>query len=373
MIKVKNLTNEEIEENYVKLRDRMNELSFGYCPTESGVEFVLLKRFFSPEETAYWLEMEIDTYFIAQQYAEKTGIPLEKASELLEDMSLRGLLYRVRRGGRAEYHVVPIAHGVYEFNLNHLEEKEWTGGLATHFGEGMLQQVYDVNIPFYRAVPINMDVVKGSEVYPYDDIVEQVKQYKVFAVSTCACRQLLKTCGALNLEKGFDMETCITCGEMAEFYLENGIAREITEDEVLEILKRSADKGMILQTSFSKASEIICSCHAEGCGILQAAKAFGGSATKNISNYRMEQDQEICISCGKCVERCPMQALTMNEENKPVADSSCVSCGQCVSVCPVDAKVLVKKESVVELPDDIFDVYRQMQEYRKAEGNPSKK
>lgn len=174
MIDVKNLTNEQIEENYVKLRDRMNELSFGYCPTESGVEFVLLKRFFTPEDTAYWLEMETDTYFSAQEYADRAGISLEKASEVLESMAKRGLLYRVRRGGRAEFHVVPVAHGVYEFNLNYLHEKEWTAGLATHFGEGMLQQVYDVNIPFYRAVPINMDVVKGSEIYPYDDIVTQV-------------------------------------------------------------------------------------------------------------------------------------------------------------------------------------------------------
>lgn len=170
------------------------------------------------------------------------------------------------------------------------------------------------------------------------------------------------------------METCITCGEMAEFYLENGIAREITLEEVLAILKRSADRGMILQTVYSKASEIICSCHAEGCGILQAAKAFGGPATKNISNYQIEFEGEACISCGQCVERCPMYALKMDEDNKPVeADTSCVSCGQCVAVCPANARVLVKKESVEELPKDIFDAYRQMQVYRKAEGNLSKK
>ncbi|UWG96312.1 4Fe-4S binding protein [Dehalobacter sp. DCM] len=371
MLKVENLTPTEIEENYVTLRDRMNALSFGYCPTESGIEFVLLKRFFTPEDVAYWLEMETDTYFTAQRYAEITGLPLEKASSVLEDMSHRGLLYRVRRGGRAEYYVVPVAHGVYEFNLNHLDEKEWTMGLAGHFGQGMLQQVYDVNIPFYRSVPINMDVVKGSEVYPYDDIVKQVKQYSVFGVSNCTCRHLNKTVGAPDM--GFDMETCITCGEMAEFYLENGIAREITVDDVLAILKRSTEKGMVIQCVYSKNSEIICSCHVDGCGILQAAKVFGGSATKKISNYTLEQNRDACISCGKCVVRCPMHAITMDAENKPVTDSSCVSCGQCVSVCPVQAKVLVKKESVEIIPDSIFDTYISMQEYRKSEGNLSKK
>jgi len=369
MINVKNLTTKEIEENYVKLRDRMNELSFGYAPTDSGIEFVLLKRFFTPEDVVYWLEMETDKYFTAQSYAELTGLELEKAAQILEDMSHRGLLYRVRRGGRAEFYVVPIAHGVYEFNLDKVEEKEWTMGLAGHMGEGMLQQVYNADIPFYRSVPINMDVVKGSEVYPYDDIVEQVSQYDTFAVSPCVCRALNKVCGAPDA--GFPSETCITCGEMAEFYIENGIAREITKEDVLQILKNSADIGMILQCVHSKSNEIICSCHVDGCGILQAAKLFPGNANRNISHYRIEHDVDSCSGCGTCVQRCPMHAVTLDGEDKAVTDASCVGCGQCVSACPKNGRILVKKakEEVAELPDTIFDGYKVMQVFRKTQGD----
>ena len=373
MRNINNLTEKEIESNYVELRDRMNELSFGYAPTESGIEFVLLKRFFTPQDTAYWLEMETDKYFIAQQFAERSGLSIDMAEEVLENMSHRGLLYRVRRGGRAEFHVVPVAHGVYEFNLNHLDETEWTTSLAGHMGQGLLNQVYNAEIPFYRSVPINMDVVKGSEVYPYDDIVEQVKQYKKYAVSNCTCRELNKICGAPD--QGFPMETCITCGEMAEFYIENDIAKEINEDEVFKILKNSSDAGMVIQCVHSKSSEIICSCHVEGCGILQAAKLFPGNANKNISHYIIEFDKDQCTGCGACVKRCPMHAITMDAENKPVTDSSCIGCGQCVSVCPEHARILVKKDKseVRDLPDTIFDAYVEMQEYRKADGDLSGK
>ena len=50
----------EAADIYVKLRDRMNSIAFGYGPTKSGAEFALLKRFFTPEDAAYVLEMELD-------------------------------------------------------------------------------------------------------------------------------------------------------------------------------------------------------------------------------------------------------------------------------------------------------------------------
>ncbi len=369
MVDVDNLTPEQIEDNYIKVRDRLNELSFGYTPTESGIEFGLIKRFFTPEDAAYWLEMDTTEYFTAQMFAEQVDIPLEKASEILESMAHRGLLYRVRRGGRAEFRVVPAAHGVYEFNLNHLDEMGWTTSLAGHMGEGLLQQVYNAKIPFYRSVPLNLDVVQGGEVYPYDDIVEQVHQYQKFGVSICTCRQLNKNVGAPDM--GFPMETCITCGEMAEFYLENGLAREIDADEVLQILQEGRDAGMVIQCVCSKSSEIICLCHVDGCGILQAAKMFPGNANKNISHYRITCDYDLCDGCGDCVDRCTMHAITLDENEKPVTDASCVGCGQCAYICPQHARILVKKDpsEIEELPESIFDAYRVMQDFRKTEGD----
>ena len=169
------------------------------------------------------------------------------------------------------------------------------------------------------------------------------------------------------------METCITCGEMAEFYIENGIAKEIDQNRVLEILKNSTDAGMVIQCVHSKSSEIICSCHVAACGILQAAKMFPGNACKNISHYEIQMS-DTCSGCGKCVTRCPMQSIKLEDGNKAVTDLSCVGCGQCVPVCPEHSRILAKKDKTVlrELPDTIFDAYEEMQEYRKTEGDLAK-
>ncbi len=56
---------------------------------------------------------------------------------------------------------------------------------------------------------------------------------------------------------------------------------------------------------------------------------------------------EECIGCGKCVEVCPVDALSLNDEEKAQVDGEkCISCGVCISTCPTDAietKVTVQK------------------------------
>ncbi len=362
-----NLTEDQKGKIYVQLRDRFNELSFGYKPTESGVEFALLKRFFSPEDAIHMLEMEVDKFFTAEEYAKVSGRESTEAANILDDMSHRGLLFRIRRGNEPQYHVMPVAHGFYEFNLNHIEP-EWVKSLFAHFGEGMLSTVYDAGIPFYRSVPINTEVVAGSSVLPYDDIEKQVRKNSVFAVSPCVCRLAARTAGAPDC--GHRLETCITMGEMAEFYKENEIGRPITMEEVLDILHKSVEEGMIIQCCNSKESEIICSCSLCCCGILQAAKYFPGDAIGNISHYKISVESDKCDGCELCVSKCPMQAIRMNEDGISVTDDSCVACGNCVALCKNGARVLVQKseEEIRELPDTIFDTYMEMQDLRRAKG-----
>lgn len=370
MAKTTGWTEEQIENLYVQVRDRMHTQAFGYVPTESGTEFILIKRFFSPEDAYNWLKMPIDVFFTADNFAENAEITTAEALEILEDMAHRGLLYRVRRGGRAEFRIMPVAHGVYEFNLDKVEA-EWGIGLGMHLQQGEGKIMFEANYPFYRTVPVKTDLVEDGDIFPYDDIVERLDQYNVFALSPCVCRELNAALGALS---DFPMETCVSCGEMAEFYLENKIGREITKEEVVEILKKSVELGMVIQTCCSKASEIICSCHSTACGILSSAKAFPGIALKNVSRYRIETKEELCNGCGVCAERCPMTCIEI-VDGKPVTGDCCVSCGQCAYACPTKARVLVKKDASEydQIPDTIFDTYLEMQNYRRTQGDLAEK
>lgn len=45
-----------------------------------------------------------------------------------------------------------------------------------------------------------------------------------------------------------------------------------------------------------------------------------------------------CVGCGTCVDECPVEAISMNDDNIAVVDADeCTDCGSCVDVCPTDA------------------------------------
>ncbi|WP_135612859.1 4Fe-4S binding protein [Methanococcoides sp. AM1] len=49
-------------------------------------------------------------------------------------------------------------------------------------------------------------------------------------------------------------------------------------------------------------------------------------------------NRDECVGCGVCVDDCPAEAITMDEENIAVVDAGkCTECGICVDSCPSEA------------------------------------
>ncbi|MEW5693436.1 MAG: 4Fe-4S binding protein [Candidatus Hydrogenedentota bacterium] len=47
-----------------------------------------------------------------------------------------------------------------------------------------------------------------------------------------------------------------------------------------------------------------------------------------------------CISCGACVEQCPVDAITQDETQFTIDKELCIDCDACTAVCPVNAIVV---------------------------------
>ncbi len=45
-----------------------------------------------------------------------------------------------------------------------------------------------------------------------------------------------------------------------------------------------------------------------------------------------------CVGCGTCVDECPSEAISMNDEDIAVINADeCTDCGMCVDACPTEA------------------------------------
>jgi len=51
---------------------------------------------------------------------------------------------------------------------------------------------------------------------------------------------------------------------------------------------------------------------------------------------KAEVDKEKCLGDGNCVEVCPVDAITIENE-KAVINDDCIACGACVAECPEEA------------------------------------
>ena len=44
-----------------------------------------------------------------------------------------------------------------------------------------------------------------------------------------------------------------------------------------------------------------------------------------------------CVSCGTCVDGCPVEAISEGASHYEINQDVCISCGTCIENCPADA------------------------------------
>ena len=74
-----------------------------------------------------------------------------------------------------------------------------------------------------------------------------------------------------------------------------------------------------------------------------------------------------CVACGRCVETCPIDVITLSEaEGIKIDREHCTLCGLCVEACPNQALELVGSEMTV---DELFrEVEKDSPFYRRSNG-----
>jgi NAD-dependent dihydropyrimidine dehydrogenase PreA subunit len=318
---------------YEKLRKHLDSLPTGFPKTESGVEMKILKRIFSEEEAEMACQI---TLF--PETADKVAARLKKdpdeVADLLYRMSRKGQILRFKIKDAYHYMSAMFIVGIFEYQVGNLDP-EIVGLFEQYAQEAMYRQMILPETPQLRVVPVEESLAPALEVAPYDEIRKIVASQKVIALADCICRKMNgikgKPCHAA-------LESCLIFGAVGEFYIENGIGRKISAEEALDLLRRNEDAGLVPSPfNTQTAGGGVCSCCSCCCEMLKAVKLDSRPSRVVKSNYFAAVQEDLCTGCEICLDRCQMEAISMEGDSAAIDLDRCVGCGLCVTTCPAEA------------------------------------
>jgi len=347
---------------FERLREHLDNLPVGFPKTKSGVELRILKRLFTEEEAELATKLTYipETIDVIAQRAERTP---EEIKPVLQRLAGKGLIFRSQKGGVTQYRAEWFAIGIYEHQVNNMT-KELAEDFEQYMEEGLREElITTADPPQLRVIPVAASLSPTMGILPHEDAREIVKKQSKIAVAPCICKLEKK---ALGEKCDKPEEVCMVFSSGAYYYIENGYGREITVDEALEILDQAHDAGLVCSPSNDQKGFVICNCCGCHCGVLTNLKKLPNPATLVASNYYAEVDADSCTGCQTCLDRCQMDAITMEGDLAQINLDYCIGCGLCVTTCPSDALSLKRKDkSELSVPPaNAFELYREIGEKR---------
>ena len=197
--------------------------------------------------------------------------------------------------------------------------------------------------------------VKTEQVLPYDDVRAILLASRTFNIRDCICRAQQDQLGSRECD--FPLNMCLN------FSSEERAAGpgDISRDEALAILEKSEQLGLVHTVSnVMHGVGYVCNCCGCCCALLRSINELGIENSVAAANYFAEIDPEICASCGTCISRCQVHAISEGQYASVVDRARCIGCGLCVTGCPNDAARLERKPvSDTVLPPVDFSAWEQ--------------
>jgi Pyruvate/2-oxoacid:ferredoxin oxidoreductase delta subunit len=242
--------------------------------------------------------------------------------------------------------------GLYEYSVEKIDEE-----LAVLFKEyyeaAYCEEMGASGVPGFKVLPIAENIETDTVLFPFLKLKEEVEKAKKISVADCICRK-----EALLVGEGCDhpMETCLSFGVAAEYYIENGIGREITAAEAVTILEEADKAGLVHAGVNTTHLSNICNCCPCCCASMKGITIRGYDKHGYLNAlFEAVIDEEGCVGCEDCIERCPVGAISVGDV-ATVEREKCLGCGLCAGACESEAITLRLREDREEPFDRMLDL-----------------
>jgi Na+-translocating ferredoxin:NAD+ oxidoreductase subunit B len=334
---------------YEALATHLDSLPAGFPRTDSGVEMRILRRLFTPADA----ELAVHLTVIPEEarvVARRAGLVPADAARRLDELDRKGLIMRIEEAGEPpRYMAMQYAVGFWESQVNRLTPELVAD--AEEYESSYLQPAHWGKAPQMRTIPVHKSIDTRQEILPYEMAEELARGYARLAVVNCICRQAMRLVGR---GCGKPEESCLAFGAAADYVVRVGRGRQVSLAETLEILQRADDAGLVLQPGNARNALFLCTCCGCCCGVLRTLKRHPQPARIVSSPFRAQLDAPACNGCGRCTQRCQMDAIQLADKKAQLVVDRCIGCGLCVTTCPTHALSLVRKPAAEQavIPQD---------------------
>ena len=358
---------------YGALADRLNRFPQGAPP--SDLLYRILSLLFTEREAGLVARLPIRPV-TARRAALIWGMREAEARTVLDGLASRCILLDMEGPNGTLYILPPPMAGFFEFSMMRVRddidqhllaelfwqyitvEDDFIVSLFTH-GETQLGRVF-VNEPALadaRTAPGTK--ATRMQVLDYERASEVIGTAQHMGVGVCYCRHKAEHVGKACKAP---MNICMTFGGTADSLIRHGYARRVDKAEGMDLLAEAYDNRLVqFGENVQRDVAFVCNCCGCCCEAMIAQRRFGSLDPVHTTNYLPHVDEATCNGCGKCVDTCPVEAMTLvsaNDPTKPrrrraeLAAEICLGCGVCTRVCTHKALWLEPRPERVVTPVD---------------------
>jgi ferredoxin len=346
---------------YGELVDRLNRFPQGAPPSELLNK--ILKILFHEQEAQLVALLPIKP-FTAKKASAIWKMDLPSTQTILEELASRALLVDIEQDGESVYSLPPPMAGFFEFSLmrirNDIDQKALSELFFQYLNveEDFIRELFTRGETQLGRTFVHEPVLTNENavhVLDYERATEVIKTASYRAVGMCYCRHKMEHVGR---SCSAPMNICMTFNNSAESLSKHGHARSVEVMECLDLLQQAYEHNLVqFGENVRQRVNFVCNCCGCCCEALIAQRRFANLHPVHTTNFIPEIVPQDCNGCGKCVEACPVEAMTLISANDPrypkkklakLNEEVCLGCGLCTRVCkPESLKLKSRPERVI--------------------------
>ena len=339
-----------IKSGYSQLVDRLDRFPQGAPPSKLLNQ--ILKMLFS-EKAAELVSLLPIKPFTVEKASRIWKMDMTSAQNALNELAGRAILVDIEQNGKSVYTLPPPMAGFFEFSLMRVRDDIDQKLLSELFyqylnvEEDFIRELFTRGETQLGRVFVHEPVLSNENalhVLDYERATEIIKTASHIAIGTCYCRHKM-----YHMDKACDapMEICMTLNTSAASLIKHGHARRVDEGEGMELLHQAYENNLVqFGENVREKVNFICNCCGCCCEAMIAARRLAIMNPVHTTNFIPEIEDESCNGCGKCVNVCPVEAMSLISANDPhrpkmklarLEQDLCLGCGLCVRSCPEDS------------------------------------